>query len=128
MQRTSSVLLFLLIVTIAFLVSAQDTPRQITIQQLMDQTIAERIQKYRNTREKKCTDRILKEAGQRADSIIIARAKALNVLQDTIERPLAPDRPLRPELLNPIDSSAATPLLLEDSLLVPLDSTLKIDG
>jgi len=94
---------------------------KVTIQQLMDAAIEKRIKKYENTRRKKCNDKILTRAATLADSIIIARAKALRVLSDTVTRPTAPTRPDLPDLLNPIDSSSPVPLL-EEGALEAIDS------
>ncbi len=88
----------------------------LTIEQLIEQEIEKKLNRYRNIRIKKCEDKILIAAGKRADSMIIAQAKDLKVIQDSINRPETPLRPERPELLEPIDSTFPIPLLNEDSL------------
>ena len=114
MRKNISTLFIGLFLCAGIFMSFQDTERSVKIQQLVDKEVDKRIENYRNIRMKKCKEKILETAGKRADSIIIARAKEMKVLQDTLQRPIAPGRPDRPELLPPIDSSSPAPLL--DSL------------
>ncbi len=116
MQRETSLVLLLVLIVAAFLMSFQDSNTPKTIDQLLEEAVRKKTDRYRNIRIKKCEDRIMKEAGERADSIIISRAKALKVIQDTMSRPNAPDRPARPDLLEPIDSSSPVPLLEEGKI------------
>ncbi len=97
---------------------------QAIIQQLMDESIEKKLAKYKSTRAKKCTEKILSAASERADSIVISKAKTMKVLQDTFVRPLVPVRPGRPDLLEPIDSSFPEPIL-NNSIINLSDSTKK---
>lgn len=120
-MRIKISLLFLLVLFGAGLFfNFQKTPAKVTVQQLIDESIEQKIQRYSDIRNKRCSENLLDEAGRLADSIIIAQAKALKVLKDTVTRPVAPLRPDRPELLPPIDSSFPTPILnaKEDTTLV----------
>lgn len=117
MRKIISVLSLALLVS-GFLIfsSFQPKDRKAAIEKLMDAELEKKLEKYKRLLNERCRKRLLEEAGLRADSIIIARAKALKVIQDTTVRPLAPDRPGRPELLEPIDSTLPEPLLI-DTLL-----------
>lgn len=118
MQSRISIFLVLaiLVTSLILMNSTKEPPPQVTIQDLMEKEIDKKLQRYIDIRNKKCNDRILEDASERADSIIIAKAKSMKVIQDTINRPLVPIRPDRPELLEPIDSSFPSPLLNSDSM------------
>ena len=125
MRKSTSIILFAILTCSGLLMSFQEKPTKAAIiQKLMEEAVETRVKKYRTTREKRCTEKILEEAAKQADSIIIARAKGLKVLQDTMDRPLAPGRPDRPDLLTPIDSSFPTPLL-EGDVLEELGDSIK---
>lgn len=120
MQSKINISILLVIIITAFILmnSTQTAPAsQVTIQQLMDESIEKKMQQFINTRNNKCLKDIMKEANQRADSIVMSMAKSMIAIQDSITRPLAPDRPDRPALLTPIDSSFPAPLLDTDSLI-----------
>ncbi len=110
-KKNSILLLFGILAFSGIFISSQDSSAPLSIQQLIDKEVNKRIEKYKSIRIKRCNEKIMEAAGAQADSIIIARAKALKVLQDTLPRPFAPDRPIRPELLKPIDSTFAAPIL-----------------
>ena len=111
MQKNSSLLLISLIVCAGMLMSFQETDHATIIQNLITKEVNERIEKYRSIKIKKCREKILATADLRADSIIIARSRNLKILQDSISRPIAPDRPIPPILLEPLDSSLPAPIL-----------------
>lgn len=112
MNRSINYTLFVsLLVLSGLLFSSQQSEKSLIIQQMMEEAIHAKVHKYKLARAKRCRELILAEASRRADSIVIKMAKDLRIIQDTINRPIAPDRPNRPEVLKPIDSTAAAPLL-----------------
>ena len=115
--------LFPLIAAVVLLSTAfQESPqdkRALEIQALINAEIAERVSKYRKSRMDRCRRNIMKEANRQADSMMIAKVKTLQLI-DTLTRPDRKERPILPELLNPIDTSPAAPLLPLDS--ISLDS------
>lgn len=117
-KKISYTLLLLGCCSALLLMSFREDPEEgiQSIDQLIEYTIQKKLDTYRATREKRCRDKLFREAGKKADSLIIATAKSLKVIQDTLDRPDAPDRPDKPVLLEPIDSSFPTPILSEDSL------------
>jgi len=82
-----------------------------TVEELINQKVDERIQKYEQTTIKRCRDKVLKEADRLVDSILIARARKLVNLIDTLERPGIPDRPEMPSIPSINDSIPIAPLL-----------------
>ena len=110
-KGTRSIIFTLTLCLAAILFSAQESERALKIKQLMDEEIERRVQKYKAARAKRCRELILHAGGEKADSIVITMGKELRIIQDTINRPDAPDRPNRHEPLKPIDSTAAAPLL-----------------
>lgn len=118
MRLTTSLLLIAVLLCALLVFNFQKTPvaSKLTIDQLMEEAIEKRVQKYIAIRDKKCNEKILAAAASQADSLIIAKAKFLRILSDTIDRPLPPDRPNLPELLPPIDSSFPVPILEEGAL------------
>jgi hypothetical protein len=111
MQKKSNLLLIAFIISAGMLMSFQETDHATIIQNLITEEINRRVEEYRITRIKKCKEKILEAADLRADSIIIARSRELKILQDSISRPFAPDRPTPPKLLEPLDSSLPAPIL-----------------
>ncbi len=116
-KGTKQTILTLALCIAAMLFSAQQSERALIIKQLMDEEIERRVEKYKAARAKRCRELILNAASQKADSIVITMAKELRIIQDTVNRPAAPDRPNRPVPLKPIDSTAAAPLL-PDTLIM----------
>lgn len=110
-KRINLIISGILLICSGIFFGFQEPTREEAIQKLINEEIERKVERYRISRMRKCKEKIFEEGGRLADSIVIARAKALNVLQDTMNRPAAPGRPDRPQLLQPIDSSAASPLL-----------------
>lgn len=93
--------------------SSTKTP---TKQELIDQEIQKRISDYKKSKLKKCRNAAYKRAAEVADSTLIARAKIERAQQ--LQRPDIPNKPDRPEKLNPKDTSAVKPLI-KDEVLAP---------
>ena len=75
--------------------------------------VEERLTEFKRIIDQRCQDRILDAAGKIADSIIMERAR---LYKDTLDRPLKPLRPDKPELLALPDSLPLAPLFRKDSL------------
>lgn len=88
--------------------------------QLIDQTLSKRVTKYRRERLAKCQDKAIREAVIFTDSLLMARAG--KVAADTVARPDRPEKPLRPDLDLPVDTTPLIPLLPRDSLKETQDS------
>ncbi|MFT5166278.1 MAG: hypothetical protein ACI8P3_001509 [Saprospiraceae bacterium] len=111
MQKNISTLLLGIFACAGIFMSFQDTDHAIAIQRLVDKEVERQIERYRSIRIKKCEEKIMEAADTQADSIIITLSRNLKILQDTFDRPVAPGRPIPPDLLEPIDSSSPAPLL-----------------
>lgn len=75
---------------------------------LMESTLQEKLDAYRQRMEEDCQKRILKEAARVADSIIVEEAR---LYRDTVQRPPIPPRPERPETKKLPDSLPVGPLI-----------------
>jgi hypothetical protein len=74
---------------------------------LVEKELKAKLEKYRSDQWESCKKRAREQASHEVDSMIIAWAKAN---RDTISRPVKPDKPLAPEILNPQDSTPIAPL------------------
>lgn len=59
--------------------------------------VSERVEDYRRSLKKRCRDKVMKEAGIRVDSILIARSEEIYTV-DSIPRPAKPVKPIKPEV------------------------------
>ncbi len=85
---------------------------QAEVDALMQSELDNKTQAYRQNYLEDCRERLMKEAAEVADSIIIAQAR---YQRDTAGRPPVPERPDKPEVRTLIDTVPLRPLL-EDSL------------
>ncbi len=88
--------------------------KETEIQELIDIKVAEKVEAYRIKRLAKCRERILSRAGELADSIIMAAATKSTVI-DSVAQPIPPDRPERPEIKRPLDTTPVVPFFPVDS-------------
>lgn len=79
-----------------------------TKEQVMQERLAERIDRWKTDTEKKCRKDIDEKATALTDSIIIANAKQN---RDTSIHQLIPGRPTRPDYVPPVDSAPVEPIL-----------------
>ncbi len=97
-------ILVCLVMTMGF--QKQDfSDRQALIQAKAD----ERVEEYRITLQKRCRDKVMKEASLRVDSILIARSDEIHTV-DSIPRPARPIKPIKP----------AVPILESSEPIVPI--------
>lgn len=82
-----------------------------TKEQVMQERLAERLDRWKSDMVKKCTKDVEDKAITLTDSILIANAK-LN--RDTSIHSLIPGRPTRPDYKPPTDSVQVKPILKED--------------
>jgi len=78
------------------------------VQKLMDESLQERINSYKQIREERCRDGLLREANRRVDSILFMEAK---MAKDTVDRPPVPLKPKAPEKKILKDSTPVKPFL-----------------
>jgi len=76
-------------------------------EELVQQKVAERVQAYMAKKTSECRDKLLQEAGEMADSILLSEARM--DLRDSLGRQ-RPGRPVKPLPVPPIDSLAVKPL------------------
>ena len=98
----------LLISGILLSVACERKSDQEAVQALIEQTVEERLTKYRKIRYNKCREQVLEEANRLADSILIAQAR---LARDTMSKPQKPDRPDRPEIKQLLDTTPIAPFL-----------------
>ncbi|MCB0663948.1 MAG: hypothetical protein KDC24_14470 [Saprospiraceae bacterium] len=77
-------------------------------EKMVQDTLKEKLEAFRIKELTECREDALKVATIKVDSILIARAKAS---KDSLNKPPIPDKPTRPDLLNPLDSSEVGPIL-----------------
>lgn len=80
---------------------------QIAVETFLEQQVEERLATYKRILNQQCLDKVLEEAGEIADSILIAEAR---MERDTMNKPLKPTKPERPELKKLKDSLTLDPL------------------
>ena len=110
------ILLFLLSITtiISSLGFQKDKSKEAEIQALIDAKVTEKIEIFRKKRLAVCRERILKRANELADSIIMSKAINTTIIDNT-ERPNPPERPLRPIIKPPADTTPVKPFFLIDT-------------
>lgn len=87
---------------------AREDQNQQSVQSMIEEEVAKRVENYREARLKLCREQALAEASRLADSILIAEAR---LELDTLTKPPKPEKPEKPELKTVIDSIPVKPLL-----------------
>ena len=82
---------------------------------LIQQALEKKLEKYERSHAKRCRDKVLKKAKELVDSIMLAEARQVLVV-DSIPRPPKPTKPEAPEPLPLEDTLELAPLLPLDSL------------
>jgi len=88
---------------------AQAPPK--SLQQLIDESLQEKLDKYTLAVERKCASTIRKRAEEIVDSLLMQEARVKTV--DTFKRPPIPTKPDRPEVKPPKDTTDVKPLFEE---------------
>jgi len=116
MKDYQLILLFLLstAVIIASFGFQKDKSKEAEIQTLIDEKVAEKVERFRKKRLAVCRERILKRASELADSIIMAKAISTTIIDNTV-RPTPPERPPRPPIKSPVDTTPVEPFFLIDT-------------
>ena len=100
-------LLLLIFVLSAFQKQAEN---HLTIEELKEIEIEKQIERYSTKRMATCYRLAIEKAGQIVDSILIARAQSM-LLVDTITKPPKPSKPIAPEAKIVEDTTPIAPLL-----------------
>ena len=93
--------------------SACESATHIDVDAVIAEKVQERLTEFKRVLDKRCEDRIMEAAGLLADSMILERAR---LQKDTLDRPLKPTRPEKPELQVLPDSFRLAPLFGRDSI------------
>ena len=93
---------------------AQKKKKEAKIQAIIDSLVAERVAIYRKKSWASCREKMLNRASELADSIVRVRAIKTTII-DSLDRPMPPDRPLRPEIRTPLDTTPVEPFFSVDT-------------
>ena len=111
MKKGILLLLALFILVMIMVFQKQDfSDRAAMIQAKVD----ERVEEYRLNLLKRCRDKVMKEAGIRVDSILIARSEEIHTI-DSIPRPAKPLKPSKP-VVPPLEESEPIIPMLKDKI------------
>ncbi len=94
-------------------------------EQMIQQTVEDRIQRYTKEKKNSCREKALKEAGAIVDSILLSEAR---LKRDTAGRPAIPEKPERPEIVPVEDSLPVQPFFRDSSLELIEQDSLNIDN
>lgn len=83
--------------------------QQVTHQMLVDNKLQEKLDRYILDQKKICERKILKEAIEKVDSMMIAQAKMQSV--DTVTKPPLPIKPIKPVVKQPTETGEIKPVL-----------------
>lgn len=127
-MRYSLLLLLLILLSGTFLFSAfQSSEKPDSREILIQKEVRKKVNSFVARRKKRCRDKIMKQASELVDSILIVRARAMTI--DTFQKPPIPPRPDRPDVPVLEDTMDISPLLpprdLLDSLM--LDTLIRQD-
>ncbi len=116
MKRYKKVLFFLLGISLMTpsMGFQKKKSKEAEVQALIDTKVTEKVEKFRKEQMAKCRERILNRASELADSIILATAINRTII-DSISRPIPPDRPTRPIVRPPIDTTPVSPFFPIDT-------------
>ncbi|MBR9922772.1 MAG: hypothetical protein GYB31_18225 [Bacteroidetes bacterium] len=103
-RRTKYYLLFAFLLIAGTLAAWQ----QVSKADLREQRLQSRLENYRKASIEKCLEVIYEDAAAIVDSIMIERARAK---RDTIGKPPKPERPDKPEIIPPKDSTPVRPMV-----------------
>ena len=106
-------LLAVSMIFIWFFVSQRDNEDAEAVQAMIEATLQDKLNTYREIRAKRCKEKVLTEATAIVDSILIEEAR-LN--KDTLAKPLKPEKPEKPEIKTVLDTMPIAPFLNQDSL------------
>lgn len=92
-------LLLLFLITTTSCKSGED--QSVQVKALVDQLVSDRIQSHKDIRLQRCREEMLREAGEKVDSILLEEARQQ---RDTVSRPPKPVKPIPPAFRNLPDS------------------------
>ncbi len=91
MDASKSILLLLL--TISSFACEAGEDQSVKVQALVDGLVNDRIKSHKEIRLQRCREEMLREAGEKVDSILLEEAR---MRRDTLSRPPKPTKPLQP--------------------------------
>lgn len=91
-----------------FFSCTEERKKPLTKAELIEQKIEEKLQRWKKSNARKCSERVLEAATNLVDSTLIARAR-LDV--DSIAKPLKPTKPAKPEIKQLQDTLPIAPIL-----------------
>lgn len=86
----------------------EDDRNKNAVRAIIAEEVEKRVQNYRSVRMQRCYEKILEEASQQADSILILEAR---LERDTLGKPPKPAKPEKPKIKTLLDSTPIVPLL-----------------
>ena len=104
--------IFTLCLVCLLILSAQKDQDNSSIEEQIEQKIAEELKVYKKIKKRRCREKVLKRAHALVDSSLIARAK-LSKMNDTLMKPPKPIKPVKPEIITPPDSTEILAPLLD---------------
>lgn len=99
MDAFKNSLLLLFLTTVFACESGED--QSVRVRAMVDQLVSDRIQSHKDIRLQRCREEMLREAGEKVDSILLAEARQQ---RDTVSRPPKPVKPVQPAFRNLPDS------------------------
>ena len=105
-----------------FLVSCHD--KEALKKELMDKMVKEKVEKERKRQVTTCNANALKDAIEKADSLMIKMALEQ---MDTTNQVTRPIKPIRPEINLPVDTTPIKPLF-KDSVFSLVDTSIVRDS
>ncbi len=117
-MRYKSIFLIITVVTLIFVFSAfqakkvetKSSPEVKTVEDLIALKLEERITEFKKRTFERCTDKVMRRANEKVDSILIARARQ-TIIIDSIQKPPKPTKPEKPEVPIVEDTTPVKPLL-----------------
>ena len=100
-------------ILIWFFASQRDNEDAEAVQAMIEETLQEKLQNYREIRARRCREKVITEATAIVDSILIEEAR---INKDTLSKPNKPDKPDKPEIKTVLDTMPIAPFLNQDSL------------
>lgn len=103
----------LLIVVFSAFQSKNENEGIKTIEELIQLKVSEKVSTFKNRSIERCQERVIKRANEIVDSILIAQAKRVSII-DSIQKPPKPIKPEKPIIPIVEDTTPIKPLLPEN--------------
>ena len=109
MNRAATILLIVLValgIIIVFFIQGDES--QQAVEEMIQEKVEERIQKFTATLDRKCMESVIEDAIAIVDSLLIEEAR---MKKDSSLKPPKPEKPERPEIKTIIDTVPIEPFL-----------------